>query len=264
MGVNMSKYKKIDLDDLLSKCGKSFFVKHFYEIKSGDLRYDDLLNDYTENSARTRISKARKIFNNRLQIEALKKCINSVIKEEDKKKATEILNEETNNVPEKKIMLYKNVITNFNNLEDEELIQLYSDTIYELKQREIIRSMKVTGDLGEYYAETNYNLNEERTNITLVKNKSQKDFDALDENERKYQIKTLTTTDTGDFSNITSANDNKFDYLVICKLDTNYNLENIFQLSWDLFWKHKIPRKGKGKYKISLNKALLKDVIIIK
>ena len=48
---------------------------------------------------------------------------------------------------------------NLANSSDENIIELYSDIIKELKKRSIIRTKNIIGDLGEYFAIKHYNQN---------------------------------------------------------------------------------------------------------
>ena len=58
--------------EILNKIGKSTFIEHYYDFKFNRTAADELSEDFTMNSKRSRTSKARKIFRENLQIEALK------------------------------------------------------------------------------------------------------------------------------------------------------------------------------------------------
>lgn len=57
--------------EILNKIGKSTFIEHYYDFKLNRTPADELPEDFTTNSKRSRTSKARKIFRDELQIEAL-------------------------------------------------------------------------------------------------------------------------------------------------------------------------------------------------
>ena len=64
------------------------------------------------------------------------------------------------------------------------------DTVtIELMQEKIIKSKRVVGDLGEYYAS-------KKLNLTLNNNNSEKGYDAIDENGDTYEIKTRRVYDS--------------------------------------------------------------------
>jgi len=62
------------------------------------------------------------------------------------------------------------------------LIQ-YRNIVNKLKEAGIIRSSKVVADYGEYIASR-------KLNLSLVESSIQKDYDAFDKDNKKYQIKT--------------------------------------------------------------------------
>lgn len=82
--------------DLLNKIGKGFFVEHYYDIKNNQTAADDLPENYTTNSKRSRISTARRIFREELHLEALKIVMSSNrLDQETIDKAKEIFEKET-------------------------------------------------------------------------------------------------------------------------------------------------------------------------
>lgn len=92
----------MDLERLLCAVGKQSFVKYYNYFKDENYTSSDILKiiteDYTDKSKRSRLGHARMIFNNKLNLEALKIIINSKVSEETIIKAKEILNKETSNV----------------------------------------------------------------------------------------------------------------------------------------------------------------------
>lgn len=69
--------KGVETMEILNKIGKSTFVEHYYDFKNGLTPADDLPENFTTNSKRSRTSKARKIFREGLNLEALEIIINS-------------------------------------------------------------------------------------------------------------------------------------------------------------------------------------------
>jgi hypothetical protein len=69
--------KRAETMEILNKIGKSTFIEHYYDFKHNLTPADDLPEDFTTNSKRSRKSKARRIFREGLQLEALQIIMNS-------------------------------------------------------------------------------------------------------------------------------------------------------------------------------------------
>jgi hypothetical protein len=86
-----------DLKRLLASIGMSTFVQYYDQFRDPDISDQDMLErlpqDYTLKARRTRVSKARRIFRERLELEALNAILGAnKVDEETRKKTTEILN----------------------------------------------------------------------------------------------------------------------------------------------------------------------------
>jgi hypothetical protein len=86
-----------DLNRLLTSIGMSTFVKYYDQFRNQNISDQDMLNrlpqDYTLKARRTRVSKARRIFRERLELEALNAILRAnKVDEETRRLATEILN----------------------------------------------------------------------------------------------------------------------------------------------------------------------------
>lgn len=100
---NIKIEKKIINDEvnyLLTKIGKTFFVDYYNLLKDENISTGDIINlvnsdenrDYTEKSIRSRVSKSRKLIFNGLGIDALINIIDSVkIDEETKNKIDDLI-----------------------------------------------------------------------------------------------------------------------------------------------------------------------------
>jgi len=75
-GGIMDKTNK-DLMNTLNKIGKSTFVDYYYVFKNDDDPISKLPQEFTLNSKRSRTSKARSIFRDNLNLEALQIIISS-------------------------------------------------------------------------------------------------------------------------------------------------------------------------------------------
>lgn len=89
-----------DLNRLLTSIGMSTFVKYYDQFRNPNISDQDMLErlpqDYTLKARRTRVSKARRIFRERLELEALNAILGANrVDEETRKQATEILNRQS-------------------------------------------------------------------------------------------------------------------------------------------------------------------------
>jgi len=155
---------------------------------------------------------------------------------------------------------------NMKNLEVSDLAKLISpssEAFIELKNRGILRTKNIVGELGEYYA-VNFYTNDPKLPGLSMAPPTVKNIDALSRNGEIYSIKTITSRKgtTGSFWDPESINNNekKFDYLLIVILDDEYSLDLILELSWEDFFKHKKYNKRMNNYNISVTKKLINSV----
>ena len=94
-----------------------------------------------------------------------------------------------------------------------------------------------------------------------------KNIDVLSRKGERYSIKTITSRKgtTGSFWNPDSImNNNKtFEYLIICVLDGNYNLDLILELTWEQFIEFKRFNKRMNNFQVGVTKKLIDSVTII-
>ena len=147
---------------------------------------------------------------------------------------------------------------NLRYLDNNELISLYGNIVKDLKERNIIRTKNVLGDLGEYLVMRYYNDSKDLPNIYLDKTSS-KNIDARSD-KYTYSIKSTTTGTTSAIRDSKSnPNEKLFDYIVICKFGDNYQLEAIYELSWEMFLKHRHWHKRMNAWQLSITKDLARD-----
>jgi hypothetical protein len=154
-------------------------------------------------------------------------------------------------------------------LSDEALMQLISpssNVIKELKNRKIIRTKNIVGEIGEYYAIKFYNKLKNLPNLTLAP-PGVKNVDALSRDGEIYSIKCISSLNgtTGSFWDPESIvkNNQKFHFLIIVILDENYGVEKILELTWEDFMKYKKYNKRMNNYNISITKTIINQVKII-
>ena len=154
-------------------------------------------------------------------------------------------------------------------LSDEALMQLISpssNVIKQLKNRKIIRTKNIVGEIGEYYAIKFYNKLKNLPNLTLAP-PGVKNVDALSRDGEIYSIKCISSLNgtTGSFWDPESIekNNQKFHFLIIVILDENYGVEKILELTWEDFMKYKKYNKRMNNYNISITKTIINQVKII-
>ena len=144
---------------------------------------------------------------------------------------------------------------------DKELIQNYSRALRALRDRGIIRTKNVVGELGERFAEITYSERDDLPTIRLVAT-NERDIDARDKEDRGYSIKTVTETSavrTGaiHLEQDHPREDGRFDALVVVILSDWMELRNIYTFTWEQFWQLKSWSKTQKAWFMSLTKGNL-------
>jgi len=146
------------------------------------------------------------------------------------------------------------------------LISPSSDAYVELKERGVLRTKNVVGELGEHYAVDFYNNSPKLPNLSFAPPGVQ-NIDALSRNGEIYSIKTVSSRrgTTGSFWDPESIirNEQKFHYLLIVIIDNSYSLDMILELTWDDFFEYKKFNKRMNNFNISLTNKLMNSVKLI-
>ena len=95
-----------------------------------------------------------------------------------------------------------------------------------------------------------------------------KNIDVISTEGERYSIKCTTTNITGTFEGVAkncvySATRPLFEYVVVVKLDENFQTLLILQVPWDAFFKHKHWHSRMNAYNLILSKPLLNDLKIL-
>lgn len=148
-----------------------------------------------------------------------------------------------------------------------ELINLYSMTIKELKRRNVIRTNNVVGDLGEYLAIEIYNNTPGLPKLSPAPVGTE-NIDAISRKGDRYSIKSTSGTTTGVFYGLENPgaqiNDQqKFEYVILCKFDENYELRAVLELDWNTFIRNKRWHSRMNAWNLALTKKLYKQCKII-
>lgn len=144
-----------------------------------------------------------------------------------------------------------------------ELIRIYGELLSKMREDELIRSKNVTGDLGEYIVIDYYTKTKGLPKLQFAP-PSTKNIDAISVNGERYSIKCTTTNTTGAFYEINKDADIAsikplFEYVVVIKLDKNYQPEFILELNWETFFKHKHWHSRIGAYNLVITNSLIVD-----
>lgn len=156
-------------------------------------------------------------------------------------------------------------------LDDSELISLYGKFISELKNRNIIRTKNIVGDLGEKFAIDYYSKTKGLENLSIV-SPSKKSIDAIGELRNRYAIKSITGNSTGVFYGLPHKDSSEepaqlFDYLLIVTFSNSYEVKAIYELTWQQFIMHKKWHSRMEAWCVSVNrkvKAAAKTVYELK
>ena len=144
-----------------------------------------------------------------------------------------------------------------------ELIRIYGELLSKMREDELIRSKNVTGDLGEYIVIDYYTKTKGLPKLQFAP-PSTKNIDAISVNGERYSIKCTTTNTTGAFYGINKDADIAsikplFEYVVVIKLDKNYQPAVRLELNWETFFKHKHWHSRIGAYNLVITNSLIVD-----
>lgn len=148
-----------------------------------------------------------------------------------------------------------------------EIVSLYCETIKELKARSVIRTNNVIGDLGEYLAIEYYNNTSGLPTLAAAPIGTE-NIDAISRKGDRYSIKSTSRNVTGVFyglePNGSSVKDKqKFEYVIICKFSDDYELEEILEMDWDTFLRHKRWNSRIKAWNLSLTKEVCADCKVV-
>ena len=148
-----------------------------------------------------------------------------------------------------------------------ELIKAYSEIISLLKERNVIRTKNLLGDLGEFLAIEHFYKTSNLPNLQAAPAGTQ-NIDAISRNGERYSIKSTTGNLTGVFYGLEPPNSKikdkqKFEYVLIVSFTGNYELDKIIRLNWEQFLILKRWHKTMRAWNLSLTKALMNEAEIL-
>lgn len=156
---------------------------------------------------------------------------------------------------------------NLAELKDKEIITLYSEIIAELKNRKIIRTKNLLGDLGEYLAIDHYCNTPGLPNLQAAPPGTQ-NIDAISRKGERYSIKSTSGNLTSVFYGLNDPESNepetqKFEFVIIVLFNNEFKLTKILEVPWALFLKHKRWHKTMRGWNISITKKLIEEATIV-
>ena len=148
-----------------------------------------------------------------------------------------------------------------------ELVELYSSILTELKSRGVLRSKNFLGDLGEYLSVSHYNSTSGLPNLQAAPPGTQ-NVDALSRKGEHYSIKATTGQVTGVFYGLnppdsTDEEKQKFEFVIIAIFDREFVLQKIMEIDWSLFLLLKKWHKTARAWNLSINKELFEKGAIV-
>lgn len=159
--------------------------------------------------------------------------------------------------------MVKNIKEIFAGLNDMELINSYGVWLNELKERKLIRTNNVVGELGEsiaikYYCQTPHLPRLQAAPIGT------QNVDALSSEGNRYSIKTTTGKVTGVFYGLNEPESEedekvKFEYVIIVLFNKQFELQAIYEIDWKTFLKHRKWHSRMRAWNLSVNKDLIND-----
>ena len=152
-------------------------------------------------------------------------------------------------------------------LKTSDLVSLYSSVIKELKSRAVIRTNNVIGDLGEYLAIHHYNTTAGLPTLAVAPVGTE-NIDAISRKGDRYSIKSTSGNVTGVFYGLepkgsTILDKQKFEYVIICRFNNDYELEEILEMDWDTFLKHKRWHSRMNAWNLSITREVCNDCKVI-
>ncbi len=154
--------------------------------------------------------------------------------------------------------------SNFSKLSIQNLIRLYSQVVSELKQRNVVRSKNIVGDLGENLAIEFYNSTPGLPNLQAAPASTQ-NIDAISKNGERYSIKTTTSKTTGVFYGLPPSGTSegellpKFEYVIVVRMNADYELLGIYELTWKQFMKFKRWHSRMNAWNLSITREVLAE-----
>ncbi|WP_235713452.1 hypothetical protein [Bacillus mycoides] len=141
---------------------------------------------------------------------------------------------------------------------DIELMNAYGYLVSELKQRGLIRTNNVVGELAESFVIRYYKEKPGLPNLQSSPIGTQ-NIDAISIQGKRYAIKGTTSKVTGVFYGLndpenTTVEEKLFEYVIVVLFSENYGIEAIYELDWDNFLEIKKWHSRMRAWNLPINK----------
>lgn len=160
------------------------------------------------------------------------------------------------------------ILSQFSNINNEELWLLYANAELELKNRGIVRTRNIVGERGEFLAIEIYNSISGLPKLQAAP-EGTKNVDALSRKGERYSIKTISEpgTTTGVFygcgDDKETKLEKKFEYVIIVQIFKNYRPKRILELTWEQFLRYRKWHSTMRAWNLSITKDLVGAAKII-
>jgi hypothetical protein len=149
---------------------------------------------------------------------------------------------------------------------DEEVIRAFATLMAAMRTRGIIRTKNVVGDLGERYAVHAYEAHGKKRPIALASTNST-DFDARDASGFRFNIKAVshssTRTSAFHLEKDREESEKAFDYLVVVRVNDLMQPVQVFEFTWEQFWRVKVWSERQKAWFLPLTKKVLNSAEVI-
>ncbi len=159
------------------------------------------------------------------------------------------------------------MVSEIDKVETTELIKIYSQIISELKDRKVIRTKNLIGEMGEYLVIDHYNRTSGLPKLTITA-PGTKSIDAVSRDGKRYAIKSTSSNLTGVFYGLNKPSSNVpdtqlFEFVIIAVFRDNFTLSKIIELTWTQFLQYKKWHSTMSGWNITVTKKVLTDGKII-
>ena len=150
-------------------------------------------------------------------------------------------------------------------LSNENIWNAYALAIMELEKRRLVRTRNIVGERGEFLAIETYNNTPGLPGLQAAP-EGTKNVDAISRKGERYSIKTITEPGktTGVFYGCGNIDDKdlpnqNFEYVLIVIIGKDFQLKNIYELTWDQFLNNRKWHSIMTAWNLSVTKKLLED-----
>ena len=155
------------------------------------------------------------------------------------------------------------MIPEIDKVETTDLIKIYSQIITELKDRKVIRTKNLIGEMGEYLVIDHYNKTSGLPKMTIAA-PGTKGIDAVSRDGKRYAIKSTSSNLTGVFYGLNPPNSTEpdiqlFEFVIIAVFKDDFTLGRIIELTWAQFLQHKKWHSTMTGWNITITRKLLAE-----